>query len=39
LANALQVAGESSVEIDKWLHLGDNDPLPEVRYALGIEIE
>ena len=39
LANALQVAGESSVEIDKWLHQGENDPLPEVRYALGIEIE
>ena len=39
LANALRVAGECSVEIDKWLQLVDQDPLPEVRYALGTDVE
>lgn len=39
LANTLKDAGESSAEIDKWLGLVDQDPLPEVRYALGLEVE
>jgi hypothetical protein len=39
LANALQAAGEESTGIQSWLELDNNDPLPEVRYALSTEVE